>query len=1106
MAITSARNEAGARANLRSAMKSLTEHGLSGTELISVSLAELNESKRAKLRALAREFGYHLHAEVDRGFFADRLLLNGEWRERLLGLRGGPFSLSRVPTSISFGAAAPILVGREDALDGLQTQKRDVVVWGLPGVGKSALLSHIRGLYFVEGVPSDEQLMGDILETQPTHLAVDDARRRPDVVDQLATIRRQEQLDYVIVAVCWPHELDAVRVSLPESVDFEVAPLVRPDIAQIVRSRGIKGEIEMTHILNQAQGRPGWAVYLADLAREDGGARGVYGGTALHTRVLVYLERSGLRTAARDSLAMIALLGSLGDSEIPQLANELGVARVDLTHSINEVAVGGLLNVVRRVAPSGDHENSYSVAPGVLTTPIVVEYFFGSTTPALPAREVFDLWPSKRLDVALVVLKCTLAGTDSASITAHRLFDRVVDDVDIGGSREALLRHYLHLGSSEAKYVVDRSVSEWDSLAQEPAYVKGAALNSVITFIGDAVAEMHVFATIDTAANVAVQVHRAGENLVPFWTSITNRVRGFGPAGTIRIGLLTELWNRIQRWAEQGAWDQERTTVAVSALRQILRPTFDASWMSAEDLRLAHLASVVMPADATTVLTNKVWDEFAKGAQNLSRDDIQTLVDVADEWSRVARGFGPHSETTVSADQAIAASLLAIQIADLLIDASRDYPGVRAQLRALSQPLGRDYPERDPLLEVLLEPRPPGTSWTQWHEHTADQVREQITPYLDQDPETLCERLSGLKLDFEGIHAGVGNRLYMVFHIIAESDVDHLLWLNAAKTHNLLGEAHRVLARLLDSSALDDESFLAFLNEPAVRSTLLDAALSAKLAGRYFSLVKSRITPQDIGQLELVVRRNVHSESAITCLLTSERVGVPAATAAALLAAADEEFEFLTPDLHPLWLNAIAQLEVPIGIDLYGHHDFFDKLLLRATQVYEGLFLEVVRGTRLREVSTALDSFGNSGRKLDVMAKTRILAACAVKGSRQLVFSALVGGDADWVVHLLETSVVDTEFILHSSGGTGPALPVDDLARILVPRGVEPSRIATLIECGTFWGEKHERLAGQLEQMTEYARSPDSHIAAVGRAGVERYEPRLRAAREEHRLNMVRGI
>lgn len=46
MAVTSSRTYEGARENLRGAIASLQTHGMTGTKIISVSLAELNQDKR----------------------------------------------------------------------------------------------------------------------------------------------------------------------------------------------------------------------------------------------------------------------------------------------------------------------------------------------------------------------------------------------------------------------------------------------------------------------------------------------------------------------------------------------------------------------------------------------------------------------------------------------------------------------------------------------------------------------------------------------------------------------------------------------------------------------------------------------------------------------------------------------------------------------------------------------------------------------------------------------------------------------------------------------------------------------------------------------------
>ncbi|NKS85035.1 hypothetical protein GS571_05785 [Rhodococcus hoagii] len=1099
MAITSSRTEAGARANLRNSLKSLEAHDLAGIAVISVSLAELNEAKRRKLQELASDYGYHLQAVIDRGFFTDRLLTSGEWRQKLLGLRGGPFSLSRTPSSILFGTGTPTFVGRDAAVEVLQAETRDVVVWGLPGVGKSALLSHLGGLYFVEGDPPIERLMDDILETQPSHLVVDDAMRRLGVVEMLASIRRQEQLGFALMAVCWPHEREIVRASLPDSVEFEVEPLIRPEIAQIVRGHGVDGTIEIAQILDQAQGRPAWAVYLADFAQADSGAGHLYGGTALYSRVVAYEARSGLRTAARDVLAFIALMGSLSDSEIPRLGQQLGVSRADLTHSINDIAIGGLLEV-DRTRVGGSYQNIYCVAADVLATRIVIEYFFSGSSPTLPVREVFDQFPSKRLGIALAVIRCVLAGTHDAKADAHHLFEMVADDAEIVGSRETLMHHYLHLGPTEALLIVDRGVSAWSDIDAGAPHLKSVAQAALISYLGEAIVDMHVLKAVDRAVAVSMQLHR-GE-MTPFWSKLVDKIRGFGPAGTIEISLLIKVWRKIRSSGGDNFSDEHRAVVAVAAVRQILRPTFDASWMSAEDLNVVHLISATMPPAATSALTAEVWDNFEQHSPVLTRDDLQILVDLAKEWSRMARGFGPHSNCTISDDQAALASILALKIAQFIINASTDFPGIRAQVRALAQPLGTDYPEQDALLAMLFEPRRNGSTWTQWQEYITQRVRDQITPYLNEAPEVLCCRLSELKSEIDGTELGM-NRLYMVFAAVADSGDNLLAWLHAARKYNLLDESHRVLARLLDGSKIENALFIDLLGESAVRGTLINAALSQRLAGRYFDVVESRISPQDLGQLGYVLHRENYSASAIARLLTSERVDVRSATAAALLAANEDDDEFLTSDLNDLWRTAIAQLEIPMRFDLRGDHDFYDKLLARAPQVYEDLFLDVIRTAP--DVYAALNAFGQSGYKLSAEAKSRILTASTSDVVRWRVFWALNGGDADWIGQPLDMNIVDVDFVMDAVNGIGQAVPIDDLARILVPRGVDPTEIAAKIELGTQWGERHQRLANYLEEMTTYSQSPDPGIATVGRAGVALFEPRYQVAVNEHKRNMIRG-
>lgn len=285
VAITSSRTYEGARKNLRSSLDSLKRHHIEGTKIVSVSLAELNQSKRVKLEELSKQNGFILTSVVDRTFFAQRLRENGSWRKRLLQLPGGPFSLSRESGNGITTSRPKELVGRQLLIDRLTKLESDAIIWGPPGVGKSSALTETPGLYFVDASPTSERLLDDILSTNPDIIAVDDALRRPEVVGMLLQIRKHEKLPFRVFGVCWPHQVDELATLLPNAIPLQVDLLTRREIATIAKSKGIKRHRDIARILDQARGRAGWAVRLADLMGSEVEWRSVYAGDALRAKL-----------------------------------------------------------------------------------------------------------------------------------------------------------------------------------------------------------------------------------------------------------------------------------------------------------------------------------------------------------------------------------------------------------------------------------------------------------------------------------------------------------------------------------------------------------------------------------------------------------------------------------------------------------------------------------------------------------------------------------------------------------------------------------------------------------------------------------------------------
>jgi hypothetical protein len=100
------------------------------------------------------------------------------------------------------------------------------------------------------------------LETDPKVVVFDDAGARAEVVVELQTIRRSHQLSYRIIAVCWPHETQMVADRLKDATTVEVGRMTKAELGEILRKRGITRDSVLRRILDQAHGRPAWAVRL----------------------------------------------------------------------------------------------------------------------------------------------------------------------------------------------------------------------------------------------------------------------------------------------------------------------------------------------------------------------------------------------------------------------------------------------------------------------------------------------------------------------------------------------------------------------------------------------------------------------------------------------------------------------------------------------------------------------------------------------------------------------------------------------------------------------------------------------------------------------------
>lgn len=155
--------------------------------------------------------------------------------------------------------------------------------------------------------------------------------------------------------------------------------------------------------------------------------------------------------------------------------------------------------------------------------------------------------------------------------------------------------------------------------------------------------------------------------------------------------------------------------------------------------------------------------------------------------------------------------------------------------------------------------------------------------------------------------------------------------------------------------------------------------------------------------------------------------------------------------------------------------------------------------------TTFHETFEDTAWVLPPEAKSRVWELAAHNHWRPTVFRALAGPDAGWIESLLTSRSIDAEFVLDTVTGIGVSPSLEDLARLLIPRGSDPTRIGSRIQYGTGFGEKHERIEGYLEVMDRLCESAEPALRSVGAAGRTYFTPMHERAIREARQKEVRG-
>jgi len=1111
LTITSSRTPEGARENLRSSLASMRKHGLAIERVMAANLAEFTRRRRNGLSDIAREFGCELVQVFDRAYFANQFRAHPDWRQKILGIAGGAFSLSRDPRgSWPVDRHLPT-VGRDQLFANLTNREEDLVLHGVPGSGKSHVAALLPDALFLEDQPSAERLLDDLIAAHPAIVIVDDAGGRSDELDRLVYTRRAENLSYRVVATCWPHQVDDVTDHLPIAQPFEVELLTREEMGTLLRSRGITRLAVIAQILELAQGRPAWALNLADLLIRDDDWQSVWTGAATRTHVVAHLRRSGAAPEAIELLAAIAMLGQVGEDHARRLGRLLEIPRIDLRRVLESVAVAGLLNVerVRVPLPQGSSatasfEDRYAVEPEIVAASIAADSFFAGRAPAVTLNELRTEFKDRTAHLIQTQIHCALVGaTEPVFPTTQDLTDALAA-ADSDPQKARLLRSYARLEPNRTRFVIDllteQARSSW---ASRDSWSTQWATGLLAECVADSVKGDDSVEPVLQLVELFSELAESGFFHREIAAAFVEELRG------ARTGDLPDA-TRLLRVAETIASIPEKpsghrsASARLALVLEILQPTFEDNFMSPESVNQFILQSFAWPGKYLTALFEATRPELERIVHQLSEDDIKLALEGLAKWVSLAEANAlPFGEQPTD-EQAEAAARVAVEFAGIVKQTIRR-PGLRARFNSITRPLGIHLDEPDVLFATLTADRDLHEGWREAARQSEQAIDEALAPYLQKAPTEIMRWIAANQDDLQLAKAQSAAPWRIMRKIANEPDATR--WLTAALEAGLSAQCGILIDAAVSQGGLDQATVTTLLNDSVTRPALLDAVLRHDADKKLAQRIVSQTTAADLAKSDSIFDLRHAPEWKLTLLFTHPDP-VFRGTAAALWAAGAA----IGPppgrsvlEAPPNWTEAIAYFTLPSVLEDSYEQEALRAIAREAPDVYADLLARHAQSVTTRN---SFDEWSESLRELNAEQRQCLWLRVADTRNANELFCALSAGSVEWARAALESGAarVEPDHLLHAGRcQNGPGISFENIARLFMPLGVEPDGLLWLLTAGTHWGEDHQRYAAILGQCRKLAASSDDDIARLGRRGVEVHEPLLAEAQRRARDAAVRG-
>jgi len=1112
--ITSSRSLDGVRKNMLTGIRSMKEHHVPVSRIVLANPAILRLGAREKLARSAERAGALLNVSeiFDGGFFASRLRRDGYWRAALLGLPSGPVTLSPGAPDLAESpwAFLPLVARAEDLAS--VAEAGDLILTGPPGTGKSRLLSDLPGIAFVDKDAPLESIADDLRWARPSAVAVDDAACAGALIGRLLWLRRSEPdlFSYRLIAVCWPADVEDLQALVPSAQVHELSLMERGPLDDLIQAMGITSRLARREILDQAEGRPAWTVTLADLLLRKNDPQSLISGKALLGEAGRYLRRAGLIPGAIDVLAAVSALGWVSEPELGNLGAGLQMSRTQVSAVLDMAARSGLIDVRPGYFVG---TRSYTVRPPMLADALVAERAFTMPVPVVDLRDLASRWPDRAGELARAAIRSAVLGARSARPLAEALLGEVLasDTVPVE-TKTSLCLEFMRLDRRAAEHVLRLARACLDHTARA-GDVSGWDLEDVVSLAARAVQLYQLDAGIELLLTASMSDRRPeNSNRGGPLRQLEDLVRGFHPEVPRQLHSRQQIAHQASRWLAQAPDDPSRLRVTAAVMQIVLSPGIRAALPNPGRPGELNLIDTIIPAGEIHQVYREVWPVLEQMLAPERPVLAAVAVDVAGEWLRIGGGYDhpfgqDHPQDSVraarEAGQALTTALARRE--DLSV-------GNRARLRSVAKRFGIaaavDLPGDIAVFFTDIEAAP--GDWLEAEKILTENIAAVMDAWAGGDPASVVARLSELKAELTYAPRHWPDRTMIAAAKLAEIAPAPHEWLQASISLGFMPEGCKFAERLSRDGSLSADDTRALLASPASRAATIELLLGNEPPPTPITeLAAEALTGNDYRLMQYLMFRGQLTTARQATLLTRPDTELIAAAAAAIFYGRRHREDWNPGDLEPAWLTALDGLKPSRVAGCPGDE------MAALFKYLGGRYPD----TLTRIISRSLSDAGESAAYFSLPYKCWTVlhllpAPSKLELHRQyqdqptrrwLLHSHIAGPDTGWLEELLAAHEISPDEAVGCYTGTDTDVPIEALAKLLVPRGVDPERIASLRLHGIYSGNFSSWYQEIISSYEIMSGNEDPSVRAVAAAGIKLFTAERDQAARQERMQRIRG-